>query len=237
MKPAQSRLLRLFITGVLAALPLAATVLVVGWSLSILIQLLGPGSAFGTALSSLGLGVAGSELLGYLLGIGIIVVLLIALGALVELGLQRSALRLIDRLLRRIPIIHTVWDLAQRITSLLDSRKDDAARAMDPVWCTFGGNSEHGGATVLALLSSPDPVMVNGRACLAVLVPTAPVPVGGGLLFVPREWVHPARLGAEAVTSIYVSMGVTAPQYLPSAAYDNASAKPTNTNPTGASTS
>ena len=29
MKPAQSRLLRLFITGVLAALPLAATVLVV----------------------------------------------------------------------------------------------------------------------------------------------------------------------------------------------------------------
>ena len=115
---------------------------------------------------------------------------------------QAAGLRVrIDRLLRRIPIIRTVWDLAQRITSLLDSRKDDAARAMDPVWCTFGGNSEHGGATVLALLSSPDPVMVNGRACLAVLVPTAPVPVGGGLLFVPREWVHPARLGAELATA------------------------------------
>ena len=220
MKPAQSRLLRLFITGVLAALPLAATVLVVGWSLSLLVKVLGPGSAFGSALSSLGLGVAGSEFMGYLIGIGIIAVLLVALGALVEMGLQRGVVRLIDRLLRRIPIIRTVWDLAQRITDLLDTRKDDGARSMDPVWCTFGGDGAgngQGGVTVLALLSSPEPVEVNGRDCLAVLVPTAPVPVGGGLLFVPREWVRPANLGAEAVTSIYVSMGVTAPHYLPPA--------------------
>jgi uncharacterized membrane protein len=56
---------------------------------------------------------------------------------------------------------------------------------------------------------------VGGRRCLAVLVPTAPVPIGGGLLFVPEDWVSPADVGAEALTSIYVSMGVTAPQYLP----------------------
>ena len=47
-----------------------------------------------------------------------------------------------------------------------------------------------------------------------VLVPTAPVPVGGGLLFVPAHWVVPAAVGIEGVTSIYVSMGVTAAQYL-----------------------
>jgi uncharacterized membrane protein len=58
-------------------------------------------------------------------------------------------------------------------------------------------------------------VDVAGRACLAVLVPTAPVPIGGGLLFVPQEWVSPADVGAEALTSIYVSMGVTAAQHLP----------------------
>ncbi len=46
-------------------------------------------------------------------------------------------------------------------------------------------------------------------------MPTAPVPVGGGLLFVPEEWVTPAALGIEALTSIYVSMGVAAPQHLP----------------------
>ncbi len=48
-----------------------------------------------------------------------------------------------------------------------------------------------------------------------MLVPTAPVPIGGGLLFVPEEWLSPAARSVEAVTSLYVSMGVTAPQHLP----------------------
>ena len=41
------------------------------------------------------------------------------------------------------------------------------------------------------------------------------VPVGGGLLFVPADWVRPADVGMEALTSIYVSMGVTAREHLP----------------------
>jgi uncharacterized membrane protein len=71
---------------------------------------------------------------------------------------------------------------------------------------------------VLALLSSPQPVEVAGRRCLAVLVPTAPVPVGGGLLYVPEDWVSPARISIEALTSLYVSMGVTSAQHLPAPA-------------------
>jgi uncharacterized membrane protein len=38
--------------------------------------------------------------------------------------------------------------------------------------------------------------------------------VGGGLLYVPPDWVEPADIGMEGVTSIYVSMGVTSDQYL-----------------------
>jgi len=67
---------------------------------------------------------------------------------------------------------------------------------------------------VLGLLSSLEPVHVGGHAYLAVLVPTAPVPVGGGLIFVPVDWVSPAEVGMETLTSIYVSMGVTAHQHL-----------------------
>jgi uncharacterized membrane protein len=217
MKARNSHLLRLFITGTLTALPVAATFLVVGWALSMLLTFLGPGSEVGSVIASLGLGVTGSALMGYLMGLGLIAVFLVALGAVVERGLQRGVARLFDRLLRRIPVIRTVWDLALRITGLLQQREDQQARSMDPVWCTFGGPDAagRGGASVLALLSSPEPVMVQGRACLAVLVPTAPIPVGGGLLFVPQEWVTPAELGAEALTSIYVSMGVTAPEHLP----------------------
>jgi uncharacterized membrane protein len=41
--------------------------------------------------------------------------------------------------------------------------------------------------------------------------------VGGGLMFVPEAWVVRAELSVEAVTALYVSMGVTAPQHLPAA--------------------
>jgi uncharacterized membrane protein len=40
------------------------------------------------------------------------------------------------------------------------------------------------------------------------------VPIGGGLLYVPQEWVTLAEIGVEGLTSIYVSMGVTSHQHL-----------------------
>ena len=53
-----------------------------------------------------------------------------------------------------------------------------------------------------------------------MIVPTAPVPIGGGLLFAPVSWITPADIGMEALTSIYVSMGVTSGQFLPLAGKD-----------------
>jgi uncharacterized membrane protein len=212
LKAAQRHVLKLFVTGLLAALPLAATVAVFWWVLSLLLKWLGPGSTVGSALSAIGLGVTGSELVGWLIGVGAVALAILALGIAVERGLQRGVARVVDTTLRRIPLVGTVWDLAQRMVGLLQQPEQEGVRSMTPVWCQFGGP---GGSAALALLSSPEPVLVDGRPCLAVLVPTAPVPIGGGLLFVPEEWVRPANIGAEAVTSIYVSMGVTAPKYLP----------------------
>ncbi|MFN9489497.1 MAG: hypothetical protein ACK59Y_06945, partial [Betaproteobacteria bacterium] len=79
--------------------------------------------------------------------------------------------------------------------------------AMSAVWCFFGGD----GVAVLALAPNAEPVDIDGRRYFAVLVPTAPVPIGGGLLYVPVEWVKPADIGIEQLTEIYVSMGLTPP--------------------------
>jgi uncharacterized membrane protein len=113
--------------------------------------------------------------------------------------------------MQRIPLVRNVYDLIRKFVDLISQRDPSGARSMSPVWLRFGGP---GGAMVLGLLSSPEPVMVGGHTYLAVLVPTAPLPVGGGLIFVPADWVTPAELGMEALTSIYVSMGVTAHQHL-----------------------
>ncbi|MBN8503205.1 MAG: DUF502 domain-containing protein [Burkholderiales bacterium] len=214
MRQVHRHLLRVFITGLLAALPLAATVLVFGWAFALLRSWVGPASPFGEWLGRIGLGVAESELLGYVLGIGLIGVGILLLGLLTELGLQRGLVDLLNAVMRRIPLVRSVYELAQRFVELMSRRDPEGTRAMQPVWCHFGGRDKPHSA-VLGLQSSPETVLVDGRPCLVVLVPTAPVPVGGGLLFVPEDWVSPAELSAEAITSLYVSMGVTAPQYLP----------------------
>ncbi len=117
--------------------------------------------------------------------------------------------------------MRNVYDLAHKMVGLFAQRDEEGLKSMSAVWCHFGGP---GGAdapprvAVLGLLSTPDPVLIDGRAYVGVIVPTAPVPIGGGLLYLPADWVSPADgVGVEALTSIYVSMGVTTSQYLPKA--------------------
>jgi uncharacterized membrane protein len=213
MTRATRHLLRLFVTGLLAALPLAATVLVFAWGIGLVWRWVGPGSAFGSLMSAIGLGVTGSEIVGYTVGLALIAAVILGLGLLVELGFERGLASLVEGVVRRIPVVRNVYDLVQRFVGLLSQREADGTRAMRPVWCTFGGRDKPG-TVVLALQTATQPVWVDGRACVPLLVPTAPVPVGGGLIFVPEEWVTPAELSVEAITSLYVSMGVTAPQHL-----------------------
>jgi uncharacterized membrane protein len=213
-------------TGILALLPLAATVLLLAWVLKFLSTWLGPGSTVGHFLTSIGLGVTESELVGYLLGLLLVVVLVYALGLVVERGFQKGLATLFEALVQRIPIVRTIYDVAQKLVALFARKEGDDLKSMSPVWLYFGGKpfaadtatadstTRKAGTAVLGFLSTPQPVLIGGQTYLGVLVPTAPVPVGGGLLYVPPDWVEPAEIGMEAVTSIYVSMGVTSAQYL-----------------------
>jgi uncharacterized membrane protein len=45
-----------------------------------------------------------------------------------------------------------------------------------------------------------------------VLVPSAPVPVGGCLIYVPAKWIVRADVGVDALMRTYVSMGVAHPR-------------------------
>lgn len=208
--------LRTLLTGLLAMLPLAATLILIGWALSLLSTWLGPQSVFGQLLVRLGLGGAGSELLGYALGLLLLLACIYLLGLLTEAGLERGLSRGVDSLVQRIPVVRTVYDVIQKLVALFSQSPEAGLKSMSPVWLHFGGRTDgEPGTVLLGLLSTPEPVLLGGQPYFGVLVPTAPVPVGGGLLFVPAAWVEAADIGVEAVTSIYVSMGVTAGQYLP----------------------
>jgi uncharacterized membrane protein len=204
---------RTWIAGALTLLPLAATALIIGWMLRIMVAYLGPESAFGRLLTYVGLGVTEIEWLGYLLGIVTLLALIYGVGLLVQTGLQRGLALWVNGLMHRIPVVRTIYDVFQKMVGLVARREGDGLQSMSAVWIHFGGRGEPT-TVVLGLLSTPKPVPVGDAMLLGVLVPTAPVPIGGGLLYVPPDWVTPADIGVEGLTSIYVSMGVTSAQYL-----------------------
>jgi uncharacterized membrane protein len=206
------RFARTFVAGSIAALPLVATLLILSVTIRFVLAWLGPGSALGGVLGALGLRVTGSPLAGYAIGLALFVAAIFALGLLVEAGMQRGLEAAVDAFMARIPIVRNIYDTIDRFVAMLSRRENHGLRSMSPVWCHFGGP---GGATVLGLLSSPDPVAIGGKSFRAVLIPTAPVPIGGALIYVPDDWVTPAQVGMEGLTSIYVSMGVTSSQFLP----------------------
>jgi uncharacterized membrane protein len=195
----------------IAALPLVATLVILTFTVRFVVSWLGPDSALGRVLGSLGVRVAGSELAGYAIGLALVVGAIFGLGLLAETGLQRGFEAAIDTFMQRIPIVRNIYDTIDRFVAMLSRRDPGGLRSMSPVWCHFGGA---GGAAVLGLLSTPEAVEIGGQRFRAVLIPTAPVPIGGALIYVPEAWVTPAHVGMEALTSIYVSMGVTSGEYL-----------------------
>lgn len=200
-------LLTTWLTGLLALLPLALTLALLGWIVSLLNRLIGPATLAGQFFAALGQPFSSNGYTAWLLGSLVLVASLYPLGLAVQLGLRKPLTWLLDRTLRRTPILGNLYDLADRFVGLLDKSKNPDIATMAPVWCFFGGD----GAAVLALRPSSESIELEGRAYCAILVPTAPIPIGGGLLYVPVDWVRPADMGVEQLTSIYVSMGLTPP--------------------------
>ena len=206
--------IRTFVAGLIAVLPVVLTVAVIVWVASIIDQFIGPHSAVGRLLVSIGLTVVETKIAAYLIGIVFVLCAIYVLGLLVQAGLQRRLEVFVDNLLRRIPLVGSVYDLAHRFVGMLDKKEETDLKTMSPVWWFFGGE---GSAAVLALLATPERILLAGLPHHVVLVPTAPVPFGGGLFFVPVEWIKAAPFGVDGLTSIYVSMGISAPQYFPAA--------------------
>ncbi|HJQ58529.1 MAG TPA: DUF502 domain-containing protein [Vineibacter sp.] len=206
-----SNQLRILLAGLLAILPLVLTIAGTYWVGAILLEWTGPASGFGRVLQTIGWAFVPSREAAYIIGFLAVILCLYLFGLLVRSQVRSGVVAFIGRIMERAPVIGAVYGLLSRFVGAFGKQSSTDTSAMAPVWCFFGGV---GGVAVLALLSASEVLEIAGKRYLAVLVPTAPVPFGGGLLFVPEDCVVPADIRAEALTSIYVSMGMTAPQFL-----------------------
>jgi uncharacterized membrane protein len=222
MKRTRNAILRTFLAGFLALLPLVLTLALIGWVAGFIQRFIGPGSVLGRMFSAIGLAFVSNPTTAYVVGTLVLIAGIYFVGIVVQSRLKGWFTALLDRVVRPLPLIGSMYDVTDRFVGMFSREKNNDYGAMSPVWCFFGGE---GGTAVLALLPNPLPLHIGNHDYHVILVPSAPVPVGGGLLFVPAHWVKPTGFGIEGLTSLYVSMGITLPKSLtPGAAASSATA-------------
>ena len=212
LKSVSNRLIRYFLAGLFAVLPVVVTIAIVSWVAGFLQRYVGPQTTIGTWVQNLGWHFTpGSKILAFIVGWTVVLAIVFLLGVVVETGARRLVQALTDMVLNRVPVVGSIYNTSKQLVSMLDRQDQADLKGMSVVYCIFGGDH---GVGFLALLVSPNVFRVAGREYQIVIVPTAPVPFGGGLLFVPVESVLPADMSVDGLMSIYVSMGVTAPQFM-----------------------
>lgn len=204
-------IMRPLLTGVLAIFPLVITIIVILWFINLLKDLLGPESSIGAILQYMGFNFVSNDIVAYLIGLSTTLMLIYILGLLVQAGLRNQWNKLTDSVMTRIPIIKTIYDASKKVMVLFEVKDQPDMKAMSPVMCYFGGE---GGTAVLALLTSKEIISIDGHDYYSIMIPTSPVPIGGAILYVPINWVKKVDFGIDGLVNIYVSMGVTAPEFL-----------------------
>lgn len=194
-----------FIAGILVWLPLAVTVLVIKILVDAMDQtlLLLPPQWQPDAL--LGMHIPGLGLL-----LSLIVILLT--GMIVANFLGRRLIALWEAILRRIPVVRTIYTGAKQIIETVFSSTGQSFRKVMLVeyprkgcWCL-------GFQTGTGLGEVQDK---TGREVVAVFVPTTPNPTSGFVLMLPRDEVQELDMSVDEGLKMIISMGVVVPEWPP----------------------
>lgn len=200
-----------FIAGLLAILPFALTAAIVAWVAGFLKSIMGPGTLAGRVLAGIGVRLGSDGLVSYILGLLLVVAAIFVLGLLVEWGAKQFYHNTLDWLFARVPLVGSLYGSLKQLVAMFDQPKEAKLKSMSVVFCYFGAP---GSAGVLALMPSTEKIAIDGEDFHVVMIPTAPIPFGGALNFVPARLVKPVAMSVDHFVSVYVSMGVTTPEFM-----------------------
>jgi uncharacterized membrane protein len=207
-------ILSTFLTGLFALLPLVLTVGIVVWVVGFIRGFVGEGTFIGNRVEDLGAAAHGTAAttLQYTLGWAIVLLSIWAFGALLKTTLKKRIVGAFNAVIERIPIVNSVYSTANQLVGMIQKSDDSELSGMSAVYCTFGKPE---GTGLLALMTTPDVYRFAGRDCHIVYLPTSPVPMTGGILFVPVDDCHRVDMSAEEVMRVYFSLGILATQVVP----------------------
>ncbi len=206
-------LLGAFVAGLLLLAPLALTAIVLSWLVTQLVGFVGPDSLFGQLLTAGGRLMVSDGLhpfFAFALGLFLLLVVITLIGLLVRDTFKAALEGWVDQAIGRIPLLGNVYRPVAQLVRSVSGQGAQEMSAMAVCRVEFGGGIE-----TIALLASPDILDAGNGPCRLVMIPTAPVPVGGALLLVAASKVHPMPdLKFDDLARLYLTMGMTPPPTL-----------------------
>jgi uncharacterized membrane protein len=197
------------IAGLLVWLPLAVTIWVLHAVLGIVADVFG---WFLTATQTVLPAAAHAplEALRHVPGLGLLVVvaLLLASGVFAANMVGQWWLRQGSRILRRIPIVKSIYSSVKQVSDTLFSSSGNAFR--EAVLVQY---PRQGSWTIAFVTGKPGGEAAQHLSAdyLSLYVPTTPNPTSGFFLMVPRADVIALRMSVDEALKYIISMGVVAP--------------------------
>ncbi|HUT32096.1 MAG TPA: DUF502 domain-containing protein [Planctomycetota bacterium] len=203
------RIARLLLTGVAVLLPLFLT----GYVVVILCRFVDDmlGRWLGRQLAAL-LGVPATNVaaraVGAILAVVGAVVVAGLVGALVASFVGRRLLAALQRLLLNVPLVRFIYPSVKQITDFFFGEKRPAFHSVVAVPYPLKGSYVIGFVTGQGVRSLN---AATGGELVQVLIPCAPAPISGYVVFVPRRDVIELPITVEEALRFYVSCGVIVP--------------------------
>ena len=206
VKPGKGPKLNLFIwarnrffTGVVVAIPIVATLLVVSWVVTnidenvfrIVPDSLNPETYLGFAIPGLGLIIS--------------IILLFLLGIIASNFIGKSLIKNGEKLLDRVPVVSPVYNSLKQIVQTVAAQKDRAFR--DVCLIEYPKKDVWAIGFVTADLSG-EPAKALGEDMVCVFVPTTPNPTSGFLLFVKKDTIQILDMTPEEGAKMIISGGM-----------------------------
>ncbi|MGB2983112.1 MAG: DUF502 domain-containing protein [Candidatus Bipolaricaulia bacterium] len=195
-----------FVSGLIAILPVGATVLVVLWLFQLIDRAVGKNAPFGMTVE---------RALGrWIPGLGIVVTLLIILvvGIITRNVLGRTLHYYFERLFFFVPGIRKMYGTFKQFSNALLNRSDTSS-FQKVVMFEF----PKPGINVLGLVTNEHLGKIQdltGEKCILVYAPTAPNPLSGYMLIIPERMVTYVDMPVEDALSMVVSSGSALPDSL-----------------------
>jgi uncharacterized membrane protein len=198
-----------FIAGILVWTPLAVTIWVMTWGLSVL------DGVFGSVISAL-MAVLPVDLTPALQsfrklpGVGILIVIAVIMvtGIVAANFAGQWWIRLWDQIIIRIPIVKSIYSSVKQVSGTLFSSKGNAFRKA--VLIPYPRNGSWTIAFVTGNPAEEVAAKLNGEH-VNVFLPTTPNPTSGFFMIVPRADIIELDMGVEEALKHIVSMGSVAP--------------------------